>query len=410
MGPCNLFRPVSGSRPVDHIWLCSGMIEVALETAVAKRDADGSRRHLHVLSDDNVDFCSNDYLGFARSRELADAIASAPHGHGSTGSRLVTGTSQLHLDIEADLAGFYGYPSALVFNSGYLANLSVLSAVPQPGDIVLYDELVHNSCREGLRLGRATSVAFRHNDVEDLRARLASAPATGNRIVVVESVYSMDGHIAPLAAMVRLCREYNAALIVDEAHGVAVDGPHGAGVVRALGLEKDVFCTVYTFGKGMGIHGAAVCGPPVLKEYLVNYARPFVYSTSLPASDMVTIRAAHAYCASAAGDSARHQLQSRVRRFRSRVREHAVAIPPASLLQSATAIQGIVCPGNTRVLAAAAHLRAHGFNVVAIRAPTVPVHSERLRIILHAYNTDAEIDALVHHLAAFFLQHPASKL
>ncbi|OQR95585.1 aminotransferase [Thraustotheca clavata] len=382
-------------------------LEGALAAAVDRRQQDGSRRHLNVLQDKNVDFCSNDYLGFARSEKLAEKIGHG--GHGATGSRLVSGTSQLHVDVERELAAFYRAKAALVFNSGYLANLSVLSAVPQKGDFVLYDALVHNSCREGLRLSRANAIAFNHNDCLHLKQqleRLAIEFPNVNKIVVVESVYSMDGDIAPLVEMVAICKAFNASLIVDEAHGVAVTGPKGSGIVCQLGLENDVFCTVYTFGKGMGIHGAVVCGSQVLKEYLINYARPFIYTTSLPPADMLSIRAAHEFSASIHGEEARKQLTLNIQRFRRQVAGSTIL--PSSLLESSTAIQGVICPGNDRVLEAAATLRSQGFNVVAIRAPTVPIQSERLRIIVHAYNTNEEIDQLVSLIASVLT--PRSKI
>ncbi|RQM29838.1 hypothetical protein B5M09_006585 [Aphanomyces astaci] len=379
-------------------------LEATLAAAVARRQRDGTVRSLRVLPASNVDFCSNDYLGLSRNPALT--LAQNPASpHGSTGSRLITGTSSTHVQVEAELAAFYGAESALVFNSGYLANLSVMSCVPQDGDVVLYDNLVHNSCREGLRLSRATALGFRHNDMTHLEALLrAQSSSSRHVLVVVESIYSMDGDVAPIQTLVELCESYGASLVVDEAHSTAVLGPGGAGLVRALGLERRVFCSVYTFGKGMGIHGAVVCGSATLKSYLVNYARPFVYSTSLPPHDMRLIRRAHQVCAAA--DAPRDTLQSLIGHFRAQV-ESSSCIPKAALLPSTTAIQGIVVRGNEEALQAAAFLTDQGFNVVAIRAPTVPVNEERLRIIIHAFNSRQEIDSLVDAVGRYFQHHHA---
>ncbi|RHZ02175.1 hypothetical protein DYB26_014923, partial [Aphanomyces astaci] len=199
-------------------------LEATLAAAVARRQRDGTVRSLRVLPASKVDFCSNDYLGLSRNPALT--LAQDPASpHGSTGSRLITGTSSTHVQVEAELAAFYGAESALVFNSGYLANLSVMSCVPQEGDVVLYDKLVHNSCREGLRLSRATALGFRHNDMTHLEALLrAQSSSSRHVLVVVESIYSMDGDLAPIKTLVELCESYGASLVVDEAHSTAVMG------------------------------------------------------------------------------------------------------------------------------------------------------------------------------------------
>ncbi|KAG9401332.1 5-aminolevulinate synthase, nonspecific, mitochondrial [Aphanomyces cochlioides] len=376
-------------------------LEADLATAVARREQEGTARSLRILPEANVDFCSNDYIGLSRSPDLARRIHSIKVGsHGSTGSRLISGHSKVHAEVEDELATFYGAESALVFNSGYVANMSVMSSVPQSGDVVLYDALVHNSCREGLRLCRATCQSFHHNDLQHLEQLLRShKPKARNILVVVESVYSMDGDVTPIVELVELCESFGAYLIVDEAHSTAVMGPNGSGLVRQHGLERRVFCSVYTFGKGMGIHGAVVCGSLPLKKYLTNYARPFIYTTSLPEYDMRVIQCAHRACAAA--DGARETLKALIAHFRARVLHHPT-IPRAHLLPSETAVQGIIIRGNEAALQAAAFLSTKGFNVVAIRAPTVPASEERLRIILHAFNTNQEIGHLVDAIGELF--------
>lgn len=301
--------------------------------------------------------------------------------------------------------------AALLFNSGYAANLGVLSSVPQADDVVLYDALIHNSCHEGMRLSRAyasgNTHAFKHNDIADLTSKLraANAPdAPPNRcvFVVVESVYSMDGDMAPLRAMADVCERMGAFLIIDEAHGTGVYGPNGSGVVRALGLDAKphvVSCCVYTFGKAMGCHGAVVCGSQVLIDYLVNYARSFIYTTAFPFEQLVTVQVAHEFCATA--DAERARVLALVQYFKCCV--HASAwIPRSALLESDSPIQGVVFAGNHAVLAAASEMRAMGIRVIPIRSPTVPKGAERFRIVLHANNSEREVDALVAALDTMF--------
>merc|ERR1719336_1798787 len=199
------------------------------------------------------------------------------------------------------LADFHNAEAALIFNSGFDLNLGLYASVPQTGDIVIFDELVHSSIHEGIKLSRAAkAISFRHNDADDLRRALGDAVrgpegSGGNLILAVESVYSMDGHCAPLDEFCDLADEFGAAVIVDEAHGTGVFGAAGAGWAAELGVERRIFCRVHTFGKALGIHGAVVVGPHVLREYLINYAKPLVYSTSLPAHSLISIRCAYAF-------------------------------------------------------------------------------------------------------------------
>lgn len=305
--------------------------------------------------------------------------------------------------------------AALLFNSGYSANLGVLSSVPQADDVILFDELIHNSCHEGMRLSRAyakgNAHAFKHNDLADLAAKLEEPTSRSHAkegrcvFVVVESLYSMDGDVAPLQAMTELCERHGAFLIVDEAHGTGVYGPQGSGLVRKLGLDAKpdvVSCRVYTFGKAMGCHGAVVCGSQVLIDYLVNYARSFIYTTAFPFEQLVTVQVAHEFCATA--DQQRNQVLELVQYFKRQVEANSW-IPSSALLESDSPIQGVVFAGNHEVLNAAKQMIAMGIRVIPIRSPTVPKGSERFRIVIHANNTQHEIDSLVTALEKMFRAH-----
>ncbi|GAB9470536.1 8-amino-7-oxononanoate synthase [Globisporangium polare] len=399
-------------------------MDAKLQRALDTRRRVGTLRSLQPQTLDCVDFFSNDYLGFAKSKALQARVAQRKvelaSDHlllGSTGSRLISGNSSYFMQVEKELAAFYNSEAALLFNSGYSANLGVLSSVPQADDVVLFDELIHNSCHEGMRLSRAyakgNAHAFKHNDLVDLAAKLEEATSLtkndrrakenhGCVFVVVESLYSMDGDVAPLKAMTDLCERHGAFLIVDEAHGTGVYGPRGSGLVRELGLDAKpdvVSCRVYTFGKAMGCHGAVVCGSQVLIDYLVNYARSFIYTTAFPFEQLATVQVAHEFCATA--DQQRQQVLELVQYFKRQV-EANDWIPSTALLESDSPIQGVVFAGNHEVLHAAKQMIAMGIRVIPIRSPTVPKGSERFRIVIHANNTLREVDSLITALEKMF--------
>ena len=362
-------------------------LESKLEESLCVREAQGLLRQLRP-DDDGIDFCSNDYLGLASDAELQAAIQreTADLGAaGSTGSRLISGNSNAVESLEARIAGFHRAPAALLFGSGYAANIALFSCLLGSGDTLITDRLVHASILDGVQLGKARHLRFRHNDLESLGDRLQQA--SGNIVIGVESVYSMDGDSAPLEQMAELAERYQAALIVDEAHSVGIDGPAGAGSVVAAGIEQRVFARVVTFGKALGLHGAAVLGSEALRQYLVNFARPFIYSTAPPPHLVESLRAVYDYLPNI--DAKRDRLRDRIQHFRDRI-----VTSRHEWLDSKTAIQSVVIAGNDKVRAVAADLRGSGFNVVPIVAPTVPAGTERIRITLHADNTDTEIDRL----------------
>lgn len=238
-----------------------------------ERKEKGSYRSLFSFEDAS-DFWSNDYLGLAR------APLAYPGCSGSTGSRLISGNTALIQMAESRIARFFGSEAALVFNSGYDANLGFFSAVPQKGDTVLYDELIHASVRDGIRLSHAKSYSFRHNDLKDLQRK--AEHASGTVFIAVESLYSMDGDLAPLPELADWCELHGALLVVDEAHAGGVFGEGGRGLVAAAGLESRCFARLVTFGKAYGMHGGAICGGKLLCEFLINFARSFIYTTALP--------------------------------------------------------------------------------------------------------------------------------
>lgn len=338
-----------------------------------------------------IDFCSNDYLGIV-TRGLLQQSMSNKLRHGSTGSRLLSGNYALIEETESFIADFHDCEAALIFNSGYDANVGLLSCVPQKGDTILYDYLCHASIRDGIRLSFAQSFSFKHNDVEDLQKKLSAA--TGQVFIVTESVFSMDGDMAPLQEIITLCEQHGCHFIVDEAHATGIIGKKGEGLTQHLQLHKNCFARVHTFGKALGVHGAVVCGSKLLRDYLVNFARPFVYTTSLPEQSVAAIK--NAYEVIQQLHQQREHLQQLVKDFQQLSRD----LPSQySLLPSQTPVQGIVIPGNENARGVAAVLQSNGFDVRPILYPTVPKGSERLRIVLHSFNTSIEINGLIGLLA-----------
>jgi 8-amino-7-oxononanoate synthase len=362
------------------------MQEDFLHKKLNERKAQEALRMLR-LSGTAIDFCSNDYLGIAKNNYLHLA-SDAQLNHGSTGSRLLAGNYPLIEQTEKQLANFHQAEAALIFNSGYDANVGLLSCVLQKGDVVLYDQLSHASIRDGIRLSFAQSFSFVHNDIADLEKKITQVyfeKKEGRLFIVTESVFSMDGDKAPLSALVDLCERYEAYLIVDEAHATSVVGQRGEGLVQQEQLQQKVFARVHTFGKAVGCHGAVVLGSDVLRHYLINFARSFIYSTALPPINVAAIKKAYDLFPGMTRE--RNQLQQLIQQFQSQN-------IPFKKYNSDTPIQVVEVPGNETVRKVAALLQQHGLDVRPILYPTVPKGSERLRIVLHAYNTTEEVDKL----------------
>jgi 8-amino-7-oxononanoate synthase len=354
-----------------------------LDRKLDERRAQDAFRRLR-LPEGKTDFCSNDYLGIVTN----GLIGSNALEHGSTGSRLLAGNYPLLEETERALAGFHQAEAGLLFNSGYDANLGVLSCVPQRGDTILYDQLSHASIRDGIRLSFAQSHSFSHNDCDDLERRLRAvrgADAKSRVFIVTESVFSMDGDLAPLEAILGLCRFYGAHCVLDEAHATGVIGKAGEGLAQALGLQRECFARIHTFGKAVGCHGAIVLGSERLRQFLINFSRPLIYTTALPP---VSVRAiARAYELFPHLHDERRRLQQLIDRFQQ-------APIGYERLHSSTPIQVVIVPGNAEVRALAESLQEAGLDIRPILYPTVPKGGERLRIVIHSFNTPDEIDRL----------------
>ncbi|MDN5199873.1 8-amino-7-oxononanoate synthase [Fulvivirgaceae bacterium BMA10] len=370
-------------------------IEEILLKRLKKRENQGNLRDLYT-SQGLVDFVSNDYLGLARSVELQSRInRKTSEGkqflNGATGSRLLSGNTREAEDLESYLAHVFRAPGALLFNSGYVANLALLSAVPQKNDTIIYDEYIHACIKEGARLSLANRFTFRHNDLNDLESKLTKA--SGSIFVVVESVYSMDGDFCPLEAILEVSKKYGANVIIDEAHSTGILGERGCGFACSMNLENEIFARVYTFGKAMGVHGACIVGSKSLRDYLINFARPFIYTTALPPHSIVAIRESFGYLID--NMSLQSELEQRITFFKNRIKEELKDNRDVRLIESSSAIQAIIYPGNKRVRQVAKQINEQGFDVRPILSPTVKEGAERLRLCLHTYNTTEQIEGVI---------------
>ncbi len=327
-----------------------------------------------------VDFFSNDYLGLARVEFDGN------YTQGSTGSRLISGNLSFTEQLEQKLSNFYNQQAGLIFNSGFDANLGIFSSIPQRGDTIIYDELCHASIRDGIRLSFANSFAFKHNDLTHLKQKLQQAK--GNIYVAVESIYSMDGDEADLKSISDLCQQYNAFLIVDEAHSGGVYGENGKGLVTQLSLDDEIFIKLITFGKAYGSHGAIALTKQEIRQYLINFSRPFIYTTALPKHSLKRIE--QAVELSTLMDNVRTNLFDLITYFKLQANAHQI-----NLIESNSPIQSILISGNNNAKRLEQHLQKNGLAVKAILSPTVPKGKERIRICLHAHNMKNEVDQLM---------------
>lgn len=347
---------------------------------------------------DLVDFASNDYLGFSNSKLIFDTTHQYLLEHnqiqnGATGSRLLSGNHSIYKTAEDYIAQFHQVPAALIFNSGYDVNVGFFSAVPQKGDLILYDELCHASIRDGIQLSNAKAYKFQHNDLEDLE-RLLVRNSEKTIYIVTESVFSMDGDTPNLEELVQLAEKHDAYMVVDEAHALGVLGDKGEGLVQSLHLQDSVFARIMTFGKGLGCHGAAILGSEELKSYLVNFARSFIYTTGLSPHSVATILMAYQQLEKAT--DSQQQLKNNIAHFNQE--KNRLSLKPLFVF-SKSAIQSAIIPGNERVKSIAHQLQSKGFDVKPILSPTVPEGQERLRFCLHSYNSENEITQLVQLLS-----------
>ena len=383
----------------------------SLALKLSIREDNASLRQLQPVSD-LIDFSSNDYLGFSKSEVIFNAAHSylAEKGitiNGSTGSRLLSGNHNLYGITEAYIAEFHQSESALIFNSGYDANIGFFSAVPQKNDFVLFDEYCHASIRDGIQLSHAKAYKFRHNDLEKLEELIlrctASEKAQGEIYIATESVFSMDGDSPDFKRLIEMTAKYNCLLVVDEAHALGVLGTSGEGLIQYLGLQDQVFARIMTFGKGLGCHGAAILGADGLKKYLINFARSLIYTTALPPHALATIFKAYeqlAVCAAENGLSVHsiRLLRENISHFNAKITELGLTdyfIPSNSTIHCA------LLSGNAKCRAAGQFLKEKGFDVKAILAPTVPEGEERLRFCLHSYTTTTQITQVLEAFAEY---------
>ncbi|MGN8068939.1 8-amino-7-oxononanoate synthase [Mucilaginibacter sp. SG564] len=361
--------------------------EIYLKSKLDERQSSGIYRTLKS-ENELLDFCSNDYLGFARSAVLKNSIDQEIQNHprslnGSTGSRLLSGNLKYAEDLEKSIAAHHQYAAGLLFNSGYDANIGLLSSLAQRGDTIILDELIHASAIDGARLSYANRYSFKHNDIESLEAKLKLAK--GNCYVVIESVYSMDGDTPPLLDILNITEKYGAHLIVDEAHAV---GLYPKGLIADLGLQNRVFASLATFGKALGSHGAIVLGSDTLRQYLVNFARSFIYTTAASFHQLAAVKMAYQLLNGAEQEIS--TLKNNIKLFKEQISLESLYL----LLNSDSPVQCIVLKSNNKARDMANILQNKGFDVRAILSPTVAAGTERVRICLHSFNTADEINKL----------------
>ena len=345
-----------------------------LEEGLRELDARGQRRSLAEIG--GVNLCSNDYLGLAANPALKEAAIAAMRGSArtsGTGSRLLSGHSRVWDELEQEFAEFAGTQTALYFGSGYAANIGLLTSLLRQGDLVFSDERNHASLIDGMRLSGARKVIVRHLDLRALETALIEySGQRGRKIIVTESVFSMDGDVADINALMQLAEKYGAGLIVDEAHATGVHGASGKGITVSAGHARDAVAVVHTCGKALASAGAFVCGSATLREHLVNHARTLIFSTAMPPYMAGQIRAALNLAVGM--DAERAELRTRSREFAAALREDGW-----ELSGSTTQIVPAIVGGNEEALSAAEHLQREGFAVRAIRPPTVPEGRARLR-------------------------------
>jgi 8-amino-7-oxononanoate synthase len=372
------------------------MMDATLSSELDRLTESGLRRTLAAVDPTLRDFASNDYLALARDPRLAraatDALADGPFGAGA--ARLISGTHPLHLELEAALASYKRTEAALLFGSGYLANIGAIPALVGPRDAIYADRLNHASLIDGCRLSRAEVRTFAHNDIAALADMLdADRGSFRRRLIVVDSVFSMDGDLAPLCEIVPLARTYDAWTYVDDAHGTGVLGREGRGAASHWGVEGQIDVLMGTLGKALGTSGAFVAGSRTLIDFLINRARSFIFTTATPpalaAATLEALRIAEA----------EPERRTRVRDAARRLRSGLAALGYTLEGPSDSHIIPVPIGDADRTMQVGASLRARGFLVGAVRPPTVPAGTSRLRLTVNAAHTPDEVEALLVTLA-----------
>jgi len=372
-------------------------------------------RQLHTKTPGVIDFSSNDSLGLAQRPDLWKKknqfleLSQNTYYGGATGSRLLSGNLALHEYTESQLQQHYQVPAALLFNHGYTANIGLLSSVAKSQDIILYDQEVHASWHDGCRLSRAMSYGFSHNNCEHLEKRLIKFHKQAHEIfVVVESLYSMSGEKAPLEELCELCQYYNAHFIVDEAHSTGVYGPYGEGLIVELGLTKQVFARIHTFGKALGCFGAVIVGSIQLKQYLINHARSLIYATALPPDVLSTIIIHH--------DAIKHpherlDLRNIIDYFitQRQMTDSIIQTDHIKFCLSFSHIQGLIVFDEELLNKLSEHFKIKGLNIRPIKSPTVPQRRQRLRVCLRSSHSQNDIRKFFQILYGYLQKHLPKK-
>ena len=358
----------------------------------------GSPQSPHIVVDGKpyLAFCSNDYLGLACHPKLIAALQQGAQqwGAGAGAAHLVSGHFEPHHQLETQLAAFVGKPAALLFSTGYMANLGVVQALVGKADTVFADKLNHASLNDAMLLSRAQIKRYRHGDLAQLAQQLEQTQS-GRKLIITDAVFSMDGDLAPLPELLALCEQHDAWLLVDDAHGFGVLGEQGRGSLSHFGIESERIIYMATLGKAAGVSGAFVAAEPVVIATLVNHARSYVYTTATPPA--LSVALAESIRLIAQGDDRRAHLQKLIAQLRK-----GLADLPWRLMPSSTAIQPLLIGDNQQALALSEGLRERGIWVAAIRPPTVPQGTARLRITLSAAHRAADVEQLVgalHELA-----------
>jgi len=371
-------------------------IPASLYKSLIEKQKKGMLKKLSV-NFPKIDFCSNDYLGFSRSGFLTEKLKGShfeSSQYGASGSRVVTGNTQFIIEAEKQIAMFHHAESALIFNSGYIANIGLLSCVAQKEDLVLFDELVHDSMMDGIKLGEGKHYRFRHNDLKSLKESIQKQQSSFRNIfIVVESVYSLDGDLAPLLEISEMIKEMDDVfLIVDEAHAIGVFGTQGRGLCNALGIENKCFARIYTYGKAMGCQGGVIVGSEILRNYLVNFSRPFIYTTALPNQCIDAIL--HAYQLLIETDQ-KDLLQNNIAYFYSK------CSGIKNMIRSQSAIHSLITGSDEAAERLQCEMEHRNIHVKIVKSPLVKEGNERLRFSIHAYNTRHEIDLLLSAIKDF---------
>ena len=375
-----------------------------LEDKLEKRRENDSLRQLSQKKG-LIDFSSNDYLGLSNSKTVFQAthnylIENEIIQNGATGSRLISGNHFLYEKVEEFLSKFYKSDTALIFNSGYDANIGFFSSVPQRSDVILYDEYIHASIRDGITMSNAKSYKFKHNDLQHLKNLMQRhselvSESNINIYVVTESVFSMDGDSPDLEKMSKMVSQYNAYFVVDEAHAIGVFGEKGLGKLNNVIFKGKVFARIITFGKALGCHGAAILGNEKLKTYLVNFARSLMYTTGLPPHSLATILMSHQEMVKS---NHQNKLTENISFFLQELKRLKLE---ELFIKNDSPIHSCVISGNKKVKQIANQLQEKGFDVKAILSPTVPKNEERIRFCIHSYNSFEEITNVLETLRIF---------